>query len=110
MYCELLDLRRGVNRVSAHGGLYMVRRLNFTFKTTITPKALKRKKENRFGFSEDHYSNGAKLGQREWNPWAAVSWAGRKSPKKARKVVEREDQSHVERGLFKCHTLHDLTN
>lgn len=47
VYCELLDLRRrGGNRVSAHGGLYMVSRLNFTFKTTITPKALKRKKEN----------------------------------------------------------------
>lgn len=26
------------------------------------------------------------------------------------KVVEREDQSQVERGLFKCHNLHDLTN
>lgn len=62
VHCELLNLRLG-NRVSAHEGLYMVRRLNFTFKTTITLKALKRKKENQFEFSQkDHSSNSVVLG------------------------------------------------
>lgn len=70
VYCELLDLRwrGGGNRVSAHGGLYMVRRLNFTFKTTITPKTLKRKKENRFGFSERSLQQQCQAGTERMEP------------------------------------------
>lgn len=68
VYCELLDLRRGLNRVSAHGGLCMVRRLNFTIKTTITPKALKRKKENRFGFSKRSLQQQCQAGTERMEP------------------------------------------
>ena len=46
----------------------MVRRLNFTFKTTITPKALKRKKENQFEFSERSFQEQCSAGIERMEP------------------------------------------
>lgn len=46
----------------------MVRRLNFTVKTTITPKALKRKKENQLGFSERSFQQQCRAGIERMEP------------------------------------------
>ena len=91
----------------------MVKRLNFTFKTTITQKALNRKKESLIWiFRKIIPATVQRLGQREWGTQATVIQAGLERPKKAHTSGQEKGENRLNRNknYLSVTINHDMTN